>query len=223
MEGWVAEVVLVHGAWHGAWCWDGVVAELKDRGIASTAVELPLTGLVPDVAAARTAIEAAGPGSVVIGHSYGGSVVSMAAAGVPGIARLIYVAAFLTEADADTLSMVTPQLGQAIRANESGEITIDPAGAAECFYGDADPATAAAMASRLRPLTLDLTLPPDVEVAWKSVPATYVVCSNDQAIRPDMQREMSARAETVLEWPTDHSPFLTRPAAVAELVARYIA
>lgn len=219
----MAEVVLVHGAWHGAWCWDGVVAELKDRGVASTAVELPLTGLAPDVEAARIAIEAAGPGSVVVGHSYGGTVISLAAAGVPGIARLIYLAAFLTEADADTLSMVTPQLGQAVRANETGAITIDPAVAVEVFYGDADPATAAAMASRLRPLTLDLTAPPDVEVAWKSVPATYVVCANDQAIQPDRQREMATRAETVLEWPTDHSPFLTRPAAVAELAARYLA
>jgi pimeloyl-ACP methyl ester carboxylesterase len=191
-------------------------------GVASTAVELPLTGLAADVAAARVAIEAAGPGSVVVGHSYGGSVMSLAAAGVPGIARLIYLAAFLTEADADTLSMITPRLGQAIRASESGAITIDPAMAADVFYRDADPATAAAMVSRLRPLTLDLAASPDVEVAWKAVPASYVVCSRDQAIQPGAQREMARRAQSVLEWPTDHSPFLTRPAAVAELAAGYL-
>jgi pimeloyl-ACP methyl ester carboxylesterase len=218
----LAEAVLVHGAWHGAWCWDGVVAELKYRGIASTAVELPLTGLAADVATARIAIEAAAPGSVVIGHSYGGSVISLAAAGVPGIARLIYLAAFLAEADADTLAMITPELGQAIRAEDDGSITVDPASAAEVFYGDAEPDVVAEMVSRLRPLTLDLAAPPGVEVAWKSVPATYVVCSSDRAIQVDAQRQMARRAETVLEWPTDHSPFLTRPAAVAELAARYL-
>jgi pimeloyl-ACP methyl ester carboxylesterase len=218
----MAEVVLVHGAWHGAWCWDGVVAELKQLGVASTAVELPLTGLAADVEAAKAAVEAAGPGSVVVGHSYGGSVISLAAAGVPGIERLIYVAAFLTENDADTLAMITPELGQAVRATEDGYITIDPAAAAGIFYGDTDPAVAAEMVVRLRPLTLDLAAPAEVEPAWKSVPATFVVCGRDHAIRPDAQREMAKRAETVLEWPTDHSPFLTRPAAVAELAAGYL-
>jgi hypothetical protein len=147
----LAQVVLVHGAWHGAWCWD-----------------------------------------------------------------------FVTEPDADTLAMIAPQLGQTIRADEGGTITIDPAYAADVSYGSADPAVAAEMVARLRPLTLDLAAPPEVEPAWKSVPATYVVCSNDHAIQVDAQREMAQRAETVLEWPTDHSPFLTRPADVAELAARYL-
>ena len=60
-----------------------------------------------------------------------------------------------------------------------------------------------------------------IQPAWKSVPVTYVACTNDQAIPPSSQRQMAQRAETLLEWPTDHSPFMTSPAAVAELIARY--
>jgi pimeloyl-ACP methyl ester carboxylesterase len=216
----MAEVVLVHGAWHGAWCWDGVVAELDRRRIQAAAVELPLAGLAADVAAARVAIEAAGPGSVVVGHSYGGSVISLAAAGLP-VARLIYLAALLTENRADTYALISDKLRQARVTDERGVSRVDPAAAAGIFYGDADPAAAATMVSRLRSMTPGTSTPPDIEPAWKSVPVTYVVCTNDQAIPPSAQRQMAEQAETVLEWPTDHSPFITRPAAVAELIARY--
>jgi pimeloyl-ACP methyl ester carboxylesterase len=217
----MSEVVLVHGAWHGAWCWDRVIAELDVLGVRATAVELPLAGLAADAAAARAAIQAAGPGCVVVGHSYGGSVISVAASGLPSVARLIYLAAFLTETGADTIAMISEKLGQSIVADERGGFSVDPAAAPGIFYGDADPAAAAEMVVRLRPLTLDTVGPVDIEPAWKSVPATYVVCMNDQAIPAGAQRQMAERAETVIEWPTDHSPFVTRPAAVAELIARY--
>jgi len=218
----MAEVVLVHGAWHGSWCWDRVVTELDLLGVTATAVELPLAGLAADVAAARAAIEAAGHGSVVVGHSYGGSVISLAAAGLPNVARLIYLAAFMTETGADTIALISEKLGQSIVADEAGGFNVDPVAAPGIFYGDADPATAAEMVARLRPLTLDTGGPIEIEPAWKSVPATYVVCTNDHAIPVGAQRQMAEHAETVIQWPTDHSPFVTRPAAVAELIARYV-
>jgi pimeloyl-ACP methyl ester carboxylesterase len=71
--------VLVHGAWHGRWCWDGVVAELDRRGVPAIAVELPFTGFDDDVSVARRAIEEMGCATVVVGHSYGGAVISQAA------------------------------------------------------------------------------------------------------------------------------------------------
>ena len=215
------EVVLVHGAWHGTWCWDGVLAELETLGISATAVELPLTGLADDAAAARAAIKAAGPAAVVVGHSYGGSVISVAAAGLPGVARLIYLAALLTETNVPRSGSVSEKLRQSMAVDEQG-ITVDPAAAPGIFYGDADPATAAKMVARLRPMTPGATVPSDTEPAWKSVPATYVVCTNDQAIPAAAQRQMAEHAETVIEWPTDHSPFVSRPAAVAELISRYV-
>jgi pimeloyl-ACP methyl ester carboxylesterase len=217
-----AEVVLVHGAWHGASCWDGVVAELRKLGVRATAVEMPLSGLRADVAAARSAIKAAGPAGVVVGHSYGGSVISEAAAGLPTVARLVYLAAFLTEPDADTSVLMSGKLAASIVVDERG-VTVAPSAAAEVFYGDADPDVAAAMVARLRPILISAPWSSGNEPAWRSVPATYVVCTNDQAIPVSSQREMAARAETVVEWPTDHSPFVTRPGAVAQLIASYVA
>jgi len=217
----VAEVVLVHGAWHGAWCFDGVVDRLQELGVPVTAVELPLTGQAADVAAARAALEAAAGPVVVLGHSYGGSVITAAASGITGVTRLIYLAAFLTEPGTDITTLTSPRLLQAVVVTDAG-IGVDPAEAAGIFYGDADPATAAAAVARLRPMALDAA-EAEIEPAWRSVPATYVVCTRDEAIPVSAQRAMAARAQTVLEWHADHSPFLTRPADIADLAAGYLA
>jgi len=217
----MAGVVLVHGAWHGAWCWDGVVAELAGRGVPVHAVELPLTGLAADVAAARAAIAAAGPDCVVVGHSYGGAVITEAAAGLP-VARLVYLAAFLTEPGEDTAGLMAgSKLMTSLVISESG-ISVDPAAVAEVFYADADAATVADVIDRLRPMPLDGAAPATTEAAWKSIPTTYVVCTNDQALPVASQRIMAARATEVVEWPTDHSPFATRPAAIADLVVAHL-
>jgi pimeloyl-ACP methyl ester carboxylesterase len=215
-------IVLVHGAWHGEWCWDGVVADLADRGLPANAVTLPLTGAAADVAAARSAIEAAGPGCVVVGHSYGGMVISQAAVGLP-VRRLVYLAAFLLEPGEDMLTLLDrSKLTEAVVLDEA-QVRVDPATAAEVFYGDTDPGVAASLVARLRPMAIDATMAaaPAGPPAWQSIPATYVVCTNDRALPVASQRIMAARAEAVVEWPTDHSPFVTRPAAVADLVARH--
>jgi pimeloyl-ACP methyl ester carboxylesterase len=222
----MAKVVLVHGAWHGAWCWERVVDELDALGVSSDAVELPLTGLADDASTARAAIEAAiadaGPGVVVVGHSYGGIVISEAAAGIDGVGRLVYLAAFMTDEDDDELSIMTahgsPVLGAVVAVD--GGAGIDPAQARALFYGDSDDATVAAVIPKLRPMRGSgngLTRAP----AWKAVPSTYVVCTEDGALPPAAQREMATRADVVVEWPTDHSPFLTRPGELASLIASY--
>ncbi len=96
-----APVVLVHGAWHGAWCWDLVVDELAALGVSAVAVELPLTGLGADVEEVRAAVTQAGPGAVVVGHSYGGLVISLAASGSSTVGRLVYLAALMLDAGDD--------------------------------------------------------------------------------------------------------------------------
>ncbi|WP_330327660.1 alpha/beta fold hydrolase [Streptomyces pseudovenezuelae] len=214
----MAKVVLIHGAWHGAWCWDAVVAELRQRGVEATAVELPLTGFAADLAAARAAIQAAGSDAIVVGHSYGGRVITQAAIGLP-VARLVYVAAYLDdprEADVPTTSSL---LAASLLFDGLG-MRVDPQAAAAVFYGDTDAQTATAWVARLRPMPLEHPGVSDAEAAWRSIPSTYLVCTNDQALPPVSQREMAAHASEVVEWPTDHSPFLTRPAELAELIVR---
>jgi pimeloyl-ACP methyl ester carboxylesterase len=154
----MSEVVLVHGAWHGAWCWAQVVDEFDALGVPNRAVELPLTGLVDDAAAVRDAIDAAieraGSGVVVVGHSYGGIVISQAAAGVDGVGRLVYLAAFMLDEGEDELSIMaahgSPVLGAVITVD--GGAAIDTAEAPALFYGDSDPATAAKVLPLLRPM-----------------------------------------------------------------------
>ena len=213
---------MVHGAWHGAWSWDGVVAELDAMGVEHDAVELPLTGFADDVAAARAAIVAAGSGSVVVAHSYGGAVISQAAAGLADVGRLVYVAAFMTDAGEDTTSMMAgSSLFECLEVVPGGT-AVDPAKAHALFYADSDAAVVAEIIPRLRPMAIDAAPGSDAEPAWKTVPSTYLVCAEDAALPPAAQRVMAARADDVVEWPTDHSPFLTRPRELAELVASYL-
>ena len=214
-------VVLVHGAWHGAWAWDGVVAELTRRGIESEAVELPFTGFDDDAATARDAIERAGPGVVVCGHSYGGFVISAAARGLPA-AHLVYLCAFMVDEGEDPwgLWFSKPVPLHSAMVDADGRSGIDAAKARECFYEDAEQSVVDAIVPRLRTIPGAGTSPIDhSSPAWRDIPSTYVVCARDQAIHPDVQRQMARHATSVVEWDADHSPFVSDPARVAELLA----
>ena len=214
-------VVLVHGAWHGPWAWDGVVAELDRLGIASEAVELPFTGFPDDVAATRRAVERAGPGVVVCGHSYGGFVISAAARGLP-VSNLVYLCAFMVDDGEDPFPL---WFGHHVALHDAivdveGRSTVDPLRAHECFYADAPDADVTAAISRLRSIPGAGGPPIDfADPAWRHVPSTYVVCERDQAIHPDVQRTMARHADRIVEWDSDHSPFLTHPALVTTLLA----
>ena len=200
------------------------MAELAGRGIEADAVELPLTSFADDTATAREAIGAAGEGAVVCGHSYGGQVISAAAAGQPGVVHLVYLCAFQEVVGEDIYTLAAsdpPPLTTALVFDERG-MTVDPARVHEVFYADSDPAVAAAIAPKLRAMPIGdswvLTEPP----AWETTPSTYVVCTNDKAIPPFLQRTMAARATETIEWENDHSPFLNRPGDVADLLASYL-
>lgn len=219
----MSTVVLVHGAWHGRWCWEGVVAALRQRGVEPEAVELPLTSFADDTAVARKAIKAAGPGVVVCGHSYGGMVISEAADGLPGVKRLVYLAAFMCEPGVNGLAVMGSDpspLMSALVVDDRG-LTVDPNRLHEVFYADSDPAVVPGLSERLRPMPASDSSA-RTRAAWKSVPSTYIVCTEDRAIMPSLQRSMAAKAQEVVEWNTDHSPFLTRPAQLADLLASYI-
>jgi pimeloyl-ACP methyl ester carboxylesterase len=222
----MAEVVLVHGAWHGAWCWDKVVAELDRREVANTAVELPLSGFEDDVAAARAVIEAAGPGAVVCGHSYGGLVISAAAYGATEVARLVYLAALMSEQGedlGDLLGADSSGLMDALVFDEKGYMTVEPTRIHEIFYADSSAEEAGRCAALLRPMPAGAISAHAAPPAWLSIPSTYVVCANDQAIPPPSQRRMALRATSTVEWPCDHSPFLTRPGPIATLLQEALA
>jgi pimeloyl-ACP methyl ester carboxylesterase len=190
--------------------------------VPAVAVELPLTGFRDDVATVRRVIEEAGDEAVVCAHSYGGMVVSTAAQGAHGVRHLVFLAAFQTAEGEDmaTLLMREPSaLTTALAIGPEG-VTVDRSRLHEVFYADSDPSVAEGLAVRLRPMPLGDPGVMSGTPAWTAIPSTYVVCTRDNAISPGTQRFMAARAGQVVEWDTDHSPFLTRPGDLADLLSR---
>ncbi|MCL9794502.1 alpha/beta fold hydrolase [Frankia sp. AgKG'84/4] len=216
-------VVLVHGLWNGAWTWDDVRGGLAGRGVDSVAVELPLTELAADVRATRDALTAFGRPAVLVGHSYGGAVITAAGAH-PLVRHLLYVAAFQLDAG-ESVSRLLPghdfpatRLPEAMRVSEDA-VDLDRELGPHLLYSDAEAPVAAAAAARLRPVGRLLFRGVPEHIAWHQHASTYVICADDQVVHPDLQRAMARRATHCLVWPGGHSPALTRPDALADLIA----
>lgn len=222
-----ATVVLVHGAWHGAWCWQRLVPLLTSRQCAVRTVELPSVGvganvtaeLAGDAAAVRAVIdEVAGP-VLLCGHSYGGMVISHAAHRQLRVSKLVYLCAFVPESGQSLASIGGGRLAPWIQLLEGGLTLPDPRQAAGLFYADCDAATQAWAVGNIRP-QCGVPFTQAVEhPGWKETRSTYVVCSADRAMPPDWQRDLFApRLNRVVEMDSGHSPFLSQPGALAEIL-----
>jgi pimeloyl-ACP methyl ester carboxylesterase len=220
--------LLVHGLWHGAWSWDGVRSELADAGVDAAAVELPLTSLEDDVATVRAELDADPRPAVLVGHSYGGAVITAAGAH-PAVRHLLYLAAFQLD-EGESISRVLPdravpptELASALTFSaDGGQVGIDPRRAPELLYGQV-PADAVALAlSRLRPVARGIFGARPGAIAWRAVRSTYAVCSEDRCVAPELQRAMAERAGERLEWASDHSVPLSHPQLVAGLIIRIV-
>jgi pimeloyl-ACP methyl ester carboxylesterase len=225
-----ATVVLVHGAWHGAWCFDRALPLVRNTGITACAVDLPGTGFDADVASVRNTLDAIEGDAILLGHSYGGAVVTEA--GVhDSVRHLVYLCAFAIGEDESCVNAVSaepdvgsishegrPNLGDAMIHHHDGTSTLTRAGARACLYSDVDDATFEWAYAKLRAQRDDSLRAEPREVAWRTRPSTYVVCSKDQGVHPDVQRIMARRCRETVEWPTGHSPFANRPDLVADLL-----
>lgn len=216
-------VLLVHGAWHGGWCYDDVQAALTARGITSRTVDLPSSGgiaeLADDAAVVRAAL-AANPGpTLVVGHSYGGAVISEGTAGAENVTGLVYLCAFLLPVGMSLLDAVGHELPPWIDVDmDSGFATVnDPRTA---FYLDCDQAASDAAAARLKPQCMGAMASESTAAAWQEFPSTYVICNQDKAIPPEAQEQMAAAAGTVIRLDASHSPFMSMPDTVAEIIAK---
>ncbi len=232
----VQHVVLVHGAWHGAWCFGALQTELDRRGIPSLAVDLPGHGASPlpltdfygdaqCVADVLSSLSARGIDNVVlVGHSYGGAVITQAATINPNVSHLVYLAAFAPESGQSVMSQLLAMprhdtaLGGAMVVGIDGNSTINPEFAQESFYGSCDDELIAASIARLSPqpmatMTQEITGSPR-----ETISSTYVLCLQDQAVHPEHQKIMAQLCDNVITLDTDHSPFVSMVNETADIL-----
>lgn len=217
----MAAVVFVHGLYHRPEHFDLVAERLRTEGIEVTVPELHRGSLPADTAAVQAAIDKLREPPIVFGHSYGGSVIT----GVRGAGHLVYLAAFVpdTGESAASLGGLSPQLLGAIRPEASGSTSLHPDRAVNPLYGDCPEPLAAWAVGLLRVQAPGCGRGIPKHCGWKHIPSTYVVCAQDRAIDPGLQRRMASRCGDTREWLTGHSPFVGRPDLVVDLVQELLA
>jgi len=203
--GAVRNVVLVHGGFVDGSGWEGVYKALKKDGYAVTIVQNPTLSLADDVAVTKRALAAQNGPAILVGHSYGGAVITEAG-NDPKVAGLVYVAAFAVP------PILPPQ---------DGYLLLDKAKFPASFAGDVSPEAAAFMADSQVPWGVEALSGKISEAAWRTKPSWYLVSTEDRMIPPDAQRAMSKRAgATVVEVKGSHAVYVSQPDAVASLIAK---
>ncbi|CAN5406801.1 alpha/beta fold hydrolase [soil metagenome] len=232
--------MLVHGAWHGAWCWAGLQAELDRRGVPSYAVDLPGHGVstdpagsladhiahVDEVLAGVSGSDGPAAPVVLVGHSYGGAVVSGVTPPADLLSAVVFVTAFAPLSGECVNDIVRANrssdtaLADSMVFGDDGFSTLDPAGAVTALYGETpDPARRAAVA-RLGPHRMSTFTEPLATSLLGSVPTLYVRCSLDRAVPLDQQEACAERCDEVVTLRADHSPFLSAVDGLASIIER---
>jgi pimeloyl-ACP methyl ester carboxylesterase len=220
----VRNVVLVHGGFVDGSGWEGVHAILKEHGYSVTIVQNPTISLAGDVAVTRSALTALDGPAILVGHSYGGVVITEAGSH-PNVAGLVYIAAFAPDEGESVSSLIKdPPPGAPvppILPPQDGFLFLDKRRFPASFAADVDPRTAAFMADAQVPWGVEALQGAVAEPGWRSKPSWYLVATDDRMIPPDAQRAMSQRAgATVVEVSGSHAVYVSQPEAVAHLIAQ---
>ena len=218
----ISDVILVHGAWADGSSWAKVIPLLTAKGLAVTAVQLPLTSFDADVATVQRAIARAEGNVVLVGHSYGGAVIGQAG-NDSKVARLVYVDAFAPDvgesAGALFSQFQSAPLGAELRPDAEGFLKLSRAGVFDLFAQDLNEDEKALVYATQGPVNgaaLGGTL---AEAAWRTRPTFYLVGDEDHAIPQAEQQRMAARMNaTVAHVSSSHVPMLSQPAAVAAFI-----
>lgn len=217
-------VVLVHGGFVDGSGWQGVYSLLQKDGFSVSVVQNPTLSLEGDVAATKRVVDAQSEPVILVGHSYGGAVITEAG-NDPNVAALVYIAAFVPDKgeSVNTLIEGFPKDGPQppILPPQDGFLFLDREKFHDSFAADVDGELAAFMADSQVPWGLDALGGTISEAAWASKPSWYLITTADRMIPPQAQREMSGRAgATVEEAAASHSVYVSQPAAVAEIVKK---
>jgi pimeloyl-ACP methyl ester carboxylesterase len=217
-------VVLVHGGFVDGSGWQGVYDLLRKDGYRVSIVQNPTLSLEGDVAATKHVIDAQGEPVVLVGHSYGGAVITEAG-NDPNVAALVYIAAFVPDKGESVNTLIggfpKDAPGPPILPPEDGLLLLDREKFHDSFAGDVDAELAAFMADSQVPWGVGALQGTISEAAWANKPSWYLLTTEDRMIPPQAQREMSGRAgATVEEADGSHSIYVSQPAVVADLVKK---
>lgn len=217
-------IVLVNGAWADGSSWRGVIPLLEDKGFNVSAVQIALTSIEDDVAVTKRLLAAQDGPTVLVGHSYGGVVVSGAANDSPNVKALVFIAAFgLDEGESiEALGKSGPAPAGAMQIcpDKNAFLCINREGFAQAFAADANPIQARVMAAVQKPLSVASYMGKAGAPAWKRIPSWYMVATYDQMIPPQAEEFMAKRmGATVRSVPSSHAAMVSHPKEVADLIA----
>src|SRR6476659_2271850 len=220
-------IVLVHGGWSDVSSWDKVTRSLQNHGYTVIAPANPLRGGRNDSAYLSSVLATISGPIVLVGHSYGGVVITNAATGNPNVKALVYVAAFAPDQGETVGQLLAMNPGsQAAPPNltfrpypHGVDVYITPSAFRGVFCADLPAKTAAVMAANQRPIDASALGQPSGEPAWKTIPSWYLVAKNDQAIPPATERFMAQRAgATTVEIGSSHVAMISHPGVVTDLI-----
>lgn len=216
-------VVLVHGAWADSSSWSGVIERLTAAGYPVRAIANPLQGVENDTAYLSAILSSIEGPVVLVGHSYGGAVITNVDASKFDLKALVYVAGFIPAAGetvGELAGQSTPPLTLANAEVPGGvEVIIEPSTFRASFAGDVSETEAAVLAIVQRPANVKAVAEPITQQAFQTVPAFALITTQDQAINPDLQRMMVGRTSAkVSEIDASHAVMVSRPDVVADLI-----
>jgi pimeloyl-ACP methyl ester carboxylesterase len=212
--------VIVHGAWADGSSWSKVIPLLQAKGFHVVAVQNPLTSLADDVAVTKRAIASQDGPVLLVGHSYGGVVITEAG-NDPKVAGLVYVAA-LAPSEGESVASITKSfppapLGSEVRADADGFLTLSPKGIAEDFAQDLPDKEKEVLTATQSPTAAAVFGATVTTAAWKTKPSWCVIASNDRAVSPELEKaESTAMKATSITLPSSHVPMLSHPKEVAD-------
>jgi pimeloyl-ACP methyl ester carboxylesterase len=216
-------IVLVHGAWADGSCWSAVIERLQADGYHVTAPQFPESSLAADVARLRQVLALQDGPTIVVGHSYGGQIMTALGTDAPNVFGLVYIAAFgLDEGESLGALLaqgpVTPALAHQF-TDPQGFVWLSEDDFVNHFAADVDPVKAKVMYAVQQPLAAAAFGDVMGVPAWKALPTWYLVAEDDQALPPDAERQFAARmGATTVEIPSSHVAMVSHPDDVAQLI-----
>jgi pimeloyl-ACP methyl ester carboxylesterase len=214
-------IVLVHGAWADGTGWNKQIPVLEKAGHKVIAVQLPLHSLADDVETVKRAIDRIGGPVTLVGHSYGGAVITNAAHNNPNVTGLVYIAAFAPDEGKSLSDYVKPTNfpKELVQVDSGGFLYLNPAVFRENFAQDVDPAEANIMAIAQKPFNQSNFAAKSGPPAWKELPTWYQISESDHMIPPDVQHTFAQKMNaTTLSLNASHSSYVSHPSEIANFI-----